>query len=639
MDEFGSYGATPDARDIFWWHRKANDQLGILSTLTADFKLVTDDNQRAEAYDTYASLYSNRRIDSGAPLLKGYDARWAMDKGAYTRVPYNLMKQVIDEASSRIIKSHPAAEFVTTGGDTETQRRAEMMERWNDSQVYQHHQSEAFELVIKDACVYGLGALKICAAYKEDRLEAKRVHPNNLFVDLQETLFDKPTRIHHRRFVPKNALKMFFPKFGPQIEASGTISGNDDSSGLYSSFSLGMADVVELVESWHLPSFEDASDGRRYLWINGAILQSSSYTRRSFPFAFFNWKSDPNNTFYGMGLGEDLLGVHIDANVTLNRVNTAIEQAAVPKWIYRQGSVTEAHIAALPGLKLPYTGDVKPDFVLGNSVPQDLLMYVREHEARAYKIAGLSSAQAFGERMPSGLESGRAVENYFNVESVPFATQLRKFEYFIEDVANCNVATGREIYERNKKWTVLLPGEDRTIEKMPWKDVAVDPREQSFVIRALPASALSELPAARLGEVERLSVMFPSLAANEKRKAKLLNMSDIANFHDLFGAQEENNKIMIEKAIRFGKFTPPSPIGMDLEGFVIAAEEAEQRGQRMGVPEENLGTLRRMIRAANEKIQRRVIAREMQTMGAITPAAVPNDGSGQPMTAQQGQAI
>jgi len=638
MDELSEFGVVPASRDIFWWHRDIKDKEGVLGALTSDFKLLTDDNQRTQAYDTYASLYSNRRIDSGAPLLRGYDARWSMDRGQYTRVPYNLMKQVIDEASSRIIKSHPSAEFLTTGGDTETQRRAEMMERWNDSQVYQHHQSETFELVIKDACVYGLGAMKICAAYKEDRVDAKRVHPGNLFVDLQETIFDKPTRIHHRRFVPKNALMTFFPKFKEQIEASGTVSGNDDSSGLYSSFSLGMQDIVELVESWHLPSFEGAPDGRRYLWINGAVLQSSTYKRRSFPFAFFNWKNDPNNTFYGTGLGEDLLGVHIDANVTLNRVNTAIENGAVPKWIYRQGSVTDAHISSLPGLKLPYTGDVKPEFVLGNSVPQDLLSYVQQHEARAYKIAGLSSAQAFGERMPSGLETGRAVENYFNVESVPFATQLRKFEYFIEDVANCNVATGREIYDRNNKWTVLLPGEERTIEMVKWKDVAIDPREQSFVIRALPASALSELPAARLGEVERLATMLPSLGMDEKRLAKLLNMPDLANLHDLFGAQEENGKVMIDNAIRSGKFTPPSPF-MNLAKFITDGNEAEQRGQRMGVPEQNLATLRRMLRVANEKRQQQQIARQMQNMGAVTPAAVPTDGSGQPMAEAQGQAI
>jgi hypothetical protein len=633
---YSDVATTP--RDTFWWRRDYGNEQGILESLTADFKLLSDDNQRAQAYDTYSSLYSNRRIDSGAPLLQGYDARWAMDKGQYTRVPYNLMKQVIDEASSRIIKSHPRAKFITHGGDQELQRQAKLMQRWNDAQVYQHYQSEKFELVIKDACIYGLGALKISAAHKEDRLEATRVHPGNLFVDLQETIFDRPTRIHHRRFVAKNVLMAFFPKHVDKIEASGTMSGNDDSSGLYSSFSFGMQDIVELVESWHLPSFEGAPDGRRCLWVNGTLLQQQHYKRRSFPFSFFNWKSDPNNSFYGTGLGEDLLGVHIDANVTLNRVNTAIELAAVPKWIYRQGSVEDSHLSNLPGLKVPFTGDVKPEFVLGASVPPDLLNYVREHEARAYKIAGLTSAQAFGERMPAGLETGRAVENYFNVESVPFATQLRKFEYFAEDVANCNVAAGRDIYERNNKWTVVVPGEKNTIEVLDWKEVAIEPRDDSYVIRSAPTSMLSELPSARLGEVERLQAVLPSLMGDEERTAQMLGMEDLENFHDLFGAQRENGQAMIVAALRHGKFTPPSPF-MNLGTFIVDCEEAEQRAVRMGVNERNLSQLRRMTRRANELRQKETIAREMQALGAVTPAAVPTDGSGQRANEIQGQAI
>jgi len=629
MDDFGL------SRDIFWWVRPAADTHGTLQALNTDFKLLVDDNYRGQAYQTYASLYSNRQVNPSMPLLAGVSGDWLQRKGKYSRVPYNLMKQVIDETSARIIKSHPKAKFITHGGDHTMQRQADMMERWNDSQVYQHYQSEKFELVIKDACIYGLGALKITKSPKEDRLDVRRVYPGNLFVDLQETVFDKPTRIHHRRFVTKSALKMFFPNFEEEIESAGVISQYDDAIALSEEFSLGGESNIELVESWHLPSYEGATDGKRVLWVGTTILQQSTYQRRSFPFAFFNWKSDPKNTFYGTGLGEDLLGVHVDANVTLNRVNTAIECASVPTVFYRQGSIQDVHITNIPGSKVPYTGDVPPQYVVPQSVPQDLLMYVREHEARAYKIAGLTSAQAFGERMPSGLETGRAVENYFNVESVPFATQLRKFEYFIEDVANCNVAAGREIAERNPKWSVVVPGERNSIEVIKWKEVALDPREDSYVIRAAPASMLSELPGARMGEVERLIAMLPSLQANEQQVADMLGMSDLERFHDLFSAQRQNGQAMIDLAIREGQYTPPSPF-MNLGTFIVEAEQAEQRAQRMKIPEQNLSVLRRMIRRAAELQSKRAIARDLQAQGAVTPAAVPNDGSGQNPTEAMG---
>jgi len=228
--------------------------------------------------------------------------------------------------------------------------------------------------------------------------------------------------------------------------------------------------------------------------------------------------------------------------------------------------------------------------------------------------------------MPAGLETGRAVENYFNVESVPFATQLRKFEYFIEDVANANVAAGREVYEANKKWSVVVPGDRNTIESLKWKDVALDPREDSYVIRAAPASALSELPAARLGEVERMKLLMP-LRMSEDRVADLLQMPDLEADNDLFTSAKDNGKAMIDEALRSNTYTPPSPF-MDLPMFIIDANEAEQRAERMKLPEQNISTLRRMIRRANELEQKKQQARQMQQMGAITPAASPTDESG-----------
>lgn len=625
-------------RDVYWWLYKPGNKRKVLESLNNDFELLTNDNQRLTAYETYAALYNNRRIDPGAPMLASYDAKWAIDHGKYTRCPYNLMKQVIDEVTSRITKSQPKAKFLTHGGDADMQRQANLMERWNDSQVYELYQKQKVDRVVKDSCLYGLGALKIGKAYREDRLESYRVHPGNLYVDLQETIFESPTRIHHRRFVPKNALKIYFPKNANEIDAAGTVSDHERYVSFYGHYSQGTQDMVELIESWHLPSFEGAEDGQRVLWINNKLLQQTPYQRRSFPFAFFNWKEDPHNTFYGTGLGEDLLGVHIDCNVTINRKNTAIEFASNPHWVYRKGSVTETDITNAPGTKIPFTGDVAPQFIMPPSVPSDLVQEIREYEARAYKIAGLASALGAGERVPSGLETGRAVESYFSVEQVPFSEQLKKSEYFVQDVANCNVATGREIYEGNKKWSIVVPGErGRSIEVLRWKDVALDPRDESYVIRATPASALSETFASRLGEVERLRAQDPLMTRAEFYD--LLQMPDVINFEDLKTSQRDNGQAMIEKALRTGEFTAPSPF-MDLPQFIIDGNEEEQKAERMGLPETNIATLRRMIRRANELEQKKQLARQMQAQaGAITPAASPTTDDGvSPNSVQQPQA-
>lgn len=628
-------GNTP--LDVFWWDGSTKDKGKILSALNNDFDQMAQAGMRLAAYERYASLYTNERpahqMRESTQSAKQFEGLWEMMAGKYTRIPYNLMKQVIDEVVSRIIKSHPKATFITTAGDEDATQRAKMMERWNQHLVYRLHQTERFDQVIKDACLHGLGALKITKAYREDRVEARVCYPGNLFVDPQETLLDQPTRLHHRRFVARSALLQLFPKFQSELRAAGKITTHDAELATYGQYSTSFQDLVEIVESWHLPTYDGAGDGQHYLWVNKTILQHEAYERRHFPFAFFQWKKNPRNTFYGTGLAEDLIGVHVDANITLRRVNTAIEAGAVPTTFYKRGSVNPKDLTNAPGAVVPYDGDIPPQTVVPVTVPSDLLNYVREHEARAYKIAGLSSGQSEGNRIPSGLETGRAVQNYFSVESVPFATQLRKFEYFVQDVANANVAAGREVAARNKKWSVVVPGDRHTIEQVPWKDIALDPREDSFVIKATPTSVFSESFAAKLDEVQRTAGLVPSYMTEEKI-TEFLGLPDTDRMRDYITEAQNNGEAMISHMLKTGQFVSPTPF-MNLEQFIADGDAAINRAERMNtqagravVPELHISELRRAVRRAREMHGRRKQAALMEQQGQTTPAAMPTDSSG-----------
>jgi hypothetical protein len=605
--------------DIYWWTGGLKKDPKKLQQLITDFEVMTTDNQRNESYVTYASLYTNRRIDPGAPLLQNYQVAWYLGKGKYTRCPYNLMKVVIDEATSRITKSHPYAKFMTFGGNRTAQRKAEMMERWNGGEIGRLRQEEMFDAVLKDACQYGLGSLKHRKAYRENRLTTNRVYPGNLFVDLEETLFGPATRLHERRPVSKTALSTMFPKFKNEIEDSDRVSDASQYAEWFGDYQ-GAKDQVELIESWHLPSFLEngkSPDGVRVLWIQRAILQIDVYNRREFPFSFFNWKPDPHNSFYGIGLGEDLMGVHIDANVTINRINTAIEKMPNPYLLAKKGThINKAAATNEPGSIYEWSGNEKPEWLLPNVVPGDLLRYVQEHELRAYRIAGLSSAAQTGGGLPQSLQTGRAVENYFAAESIPFNEQLRKFENFVKHVAENNIAVGREIYEQDPTYSVVLPGDKNTIQQVSWKDIALDPAEESYVIRVAPTSALSETPSARLAEVERMVAM--GMISDPATMRQLYNITDLEQDEDYASATLRNIKRMLELAIDENIYTPPVP-SMDNNLFVIMATMEEQKAYDYNVPEANISTLRRMRRKAQENVQRQQQAALIQAQGMIQP--------------------
>ena len=603
--------------NLYWWTDGISLDQKKLDQLVTDFQHLTTDTARLDAYETYASLYTNRRISLQAGLLSTYGGAWTIAKGKYSRVPYNLMKVVIDEATSRITKSHPYAKFMTHGGNRKAQRKAEMMERWNDGEVARLRQDEMFDSVLKDACQYGLGAIKHMKAYRESRVQTMRTYPGNLFVDPEETLFEQPRRLHHRRFVSKTQLTAMFPKFAKEIEKSDRISQGADGHSRYTEIES-LQDMVELVESWHLPSFvnKDGSspDGVRYLWCQRAVLQSTPWNRRTFPFSFFNWKRDPHNTFYGIGLGEDLLGVHIDANVTINRINKVIETIPNPHIVTKKGNkVSKAQITNQGGAVWEYAGSDPPQVIVPNTVPPDLLRYIQEHEIRAYRIAGLSSSS---NGVSGSLQTGAAVENYVAAEAVPFNEQLRKFENFVKHVAENNVAVGREIWEGDKTFTVVLPGDRNTIEEINWGDVALDPKDESYVIRVAPISALSETPSARIQQVQQLQATGVITDPAEARR--LMNLPDFEAMDDYASAAKRNVERMVDLAIDDNVFSPPMP-SMDLQYFRIRGTEAEQKAYDMGIPEENISTLRRMVRRAEELIQRQEQAALAAAQGMIQP--------------------
>ena len=66
--------------DLYWWTDGMRRDQKKLDQLITDFQVVSNDDQRGEAYRTYASLYTNRRIDPSAALLSTYESDWYIKK-------------------------------------------------------------------------------------------------------------------------------------------------------------------------------------------------------------------------------------------------------------------------------------------------------------------------------------------------------------------------------------------------------------------------------------------------------------------------------------------------------------------------------------------------------------------------------
>ena len=73
------------------------------------------------------------------------------------------------------------------------------------------------------------------------------------------------------------------------------------------------AEMVECVESWHLPSMNGADDGRHVIHMDTVILEDEQYTYTSYPFVFCKW-GDACVGFAGISLAEQLKNIQLEIN-------------------------------------------------------------------------------------------------------------------------------------------------------------------------------------------------------------------------------------------------------------------------------------------------------------------------------------
>jgi hypothetical protein len=73
------------------------------------------------------------------------------------------------------------------------------------------------------------------------------------------------------------------------------------------------AEMIECVESWHLPSVNDADDGRHVIHMKNVILEDEQYTYTRFPFVFMTW-GDACVGFAGISLAEQLKNIQMEIN-------------------------------------------------------------------------------------------------------------------------------------------------------------------------------------------------------------------------------------------------------------------------------------------------------------------------------------
>jgi hypothetical protein len=523
-----------------WWLTKDPDKAaGEMIASTAYLKESQSHRHRQAAI--YARLYGNQSLYSfaGNNMAKLDENRGFNND----RPTFNLIQSVTDTLVSRIAQSRPQPVFLTDNGDYKQRNLAKKLNNFIQGEFYK---SKAYELgttIIKDALVQGTGLIHIFET-QDKRVGLERVLLTEMFVDPNESMYGDPRQLYRCKLIDRDVLMANFPKLREKIElAAKAFPDNSQDS------SKTVADLVLVVEGWHLRSGKNTNDGRHTLACSAGCLMDEEYTKEKFPFVFMHY-SPRFLGFWSQGIAEQLMGTQVELNSLLFTISRAIKLVGVPRVFQDDGSkVVSAHHNNEVGVIVKFRG-IKPSYEVAPCNAPELYAERDKLIQYGYQQSGVSALQASSQK-PQGLDSGEAIRTYDDISTDRFATLSRRYDNFYIDLAYQIVDFAKDIAERDGSYSTVYPNKNGTKQiDLPKASML----EDSYIIQCFTQSSLPKDPAGRLQKVTEM-IQAGMITIQEGRR--MLDYPDLEQIEKLANASEERIFQVLDEIIETGKYTPP----------------------------------------------------------------------------------
>tara|TARA_R110001592_G_scaffold187671_2_gene432513 strand:- start:10571 stop:12466 length:1896 start_codon:yes stop_codon:yes gene_type:complete len=564
--------------------------------------------------DEQDGFYSNTGVNLGL-----YNGRPNRDRegsmGYYSsanqpRLTFNIIHSICQAATAKIAKHKPAVRFLTEGGNFSSKRKSKLLTKLIQGQFYGMDIYPLAQKVFLDACISGTGVIKIFSEF--GKIKTERVPIGELTLDPLEVEYGTmPRQLFQTKKVSRHVLAAMYPEKQQEImEADSGESSNDGYDR-----SKRDSDMILCHEAWHLPSGPDSSDGRHVICIETATLLDKEWTQANFPFVFIRWTENPVS-FWGNGLAKEVKGIQIEINKLLARIQEQMHLATPKVFIEDTAKIVQAHLNNRVWGAIKYRG-TPPTFFVPRAVSGEMFSHLDRLVDRAYEMSGISQLAAQSKK-PVGLESGRALREFSDIESERFMVVGQAYEKLFIDISKQIVNLASKIHTEEKPFTTMSIGKD-SMEKISWSDI--DLEEEQYTMKVMPVGSLPQTPAAKLSSVAEMHMngFFTTEEAHQ-----LLDFPDLEYANKLKTASIEIIDRHIEEIVENNNFLAPEPY-MSLEFGILRVQQAYNLGMIEDVPEERLELLRRWISQAEALIMQAAEIKPPPPMpaGPMGPMAPP----------------
>tara|TARA_Y100001938_G_scaffold67988_1_gene94329 strand:+ start:504 stop:2408 length:1905 start_codon:yes stop_codon:yes gene_type:complete len=588
--------------EAFWWQVEENPHEAISS-------FVTVLRQEQDSYYTDCSIYQGL-YNGKPPVSRRPSGQHYYSSASQPRLTFNIVHSICQAAAAKISKHKPAVSFLTEGGDFSQKRKARLFDKliqgqFEDTEIYPTAQ-KAF----LDACVSGTGAIKIFTEF--GKIKVERVPSYELTIDPLEAEYGAmPRQLFQTKMVSKSVLAEMFPDKREEIYSAEIPKDAEQHAGYGESR---MTDMVQCHEAWHLPSGPNASDGKHVICVENATLLEESWTKDFFPFVFIRWTENPLS-FWGNGLSKEIKGIQIEINKLLARIQEQMHLATPKVFIEDTSKIVQTHLNNRVWGAIKYRG-TPPQFFVPRSVSGEMFSHLDRLVDRAYEMTGISQLSAQSKK-PVGLESGRALREFSDIESERFMVVGQAYERLFIQASRQIIDLIKSLHSKKKPFVSKSFDRKTGLEKVNWQDIDLD--EADYVMQVKPVGSLPQTPAAKLSSVTEMHVngMFSRDEAHQ-----LLDFPDLEKANKLKTAHLDLIDMMIEKIVEDGDFMPPEPY-MDLATAMARFQQAYNLAIIENVPEDRQESLRRWISQAATMIEQAAAPPPVPPGPPMAPGAPP----------------
>ena len=287
---------------------------------------------------------------------------------------------------------------------------------------------------------------------------------------------------------------------------------------------------------------------------------------------------------------------------------------------HKQSKVNNKHLTNMIGDIIEWEGE-EPKWVAFQSVHPELFQHLERLYSKAYEIAGVSQLSANAQK-PAGLDSGKALREFNDIESERFVLVGQAWEQFHLDAATHMIELAKEIFDETGKFSVNFPGK-KFVEKIDWAEINLG--DDEYVMKMFPTSMLSTTPSGKLADVQEL---MQAGLIDQPNGLRLLDFPDLESYTSLANAAIDDIEATIEAIVDRGEYNPPEPEqNLDLGIKMMLSSYLKAKNDK--VDPDYLEMMRTWMSEARAWIQQ-ASAPPMGPPGASQSPGMPAGGGGMP---------